>query len=309
MKTIRFLLVFLYISLAACTGTDYLDELPVAKKIELPATQIALQPGEMSQVTAAYYDEYGVKKMVPLQYTSSNTQAVLVDQQGKITAVANGRAVIAVSYQGVLAPPLNVNVVNSSNAVALVEIAASGNILQPGEKLTFNISIKNINAEIITGRPAEWFSENAGILTVNAAGEVTAVAAGMAAVHAKVEGVKSNSVIITVGSGHATGIFVSAGGYQATGTASLTEENGQINLKLSSDFKTSFALGTYVYLANSTNASQVRSAGLEIKQITANGAHTFNISAQHPAVKLTDYRYVIILCKPAQVTFGYADLK
>jgi hypothetical protein len=303
------LIAFLSISLAACTGTDFIDDLTVEKRIELKATQIALKQGDVSMVMAEYFDEFGVKKMVQLQYSSSNTQSVEVDQQGKITALANGRSVIEVSYQGTIAPPLNVNVVSSTNDVAIVEIVSPGNTLNAGDKVQINLTVKNINGDPITGRPIEWFSENTAILTVNASGEVTAIADGVASIHAKVDGVKSNSLNLTVGKTSISGSFVSAGGYQAAGKASLTETNGLLTLQLASDFKTSFALGTYVYLANSTNASQVRSSGLEISQITTNGAHNFNVSALYPQVKLKDYRYVIILCKPATVTFGYADLK
>lgn len=302
------LLLFLTVSLVACTGTDLIDDLQVERKIELTTTQIALQPGGTSQVMADYYDEFGIKKDVQLQYTSSNIQAVQVDGKGKITALANGRAVIEIAYQGLVAAPLNVNVVTSTNEVALVAISSSKSNLKPAEKIQLQSSVKNIIGGSIAGRPIEWFSENLNILSINLSGEVTAVAPGVAAIHAKVDGVKSNSLIFTVNAGDNTGTFVSAGGYQAIGQAILKEENGQLILNLSNDFKTSFALGTFVYLANSTNGSQVRSAGLEIEQISTNGAHTFNITSKYPKVKISDYRYVIILCKPASVTFGYADL-
>jgi hypothetical protein len=62
-------------------------------------------------------------------------------------------------------------------------------------------------------------------------------------------------------------------------------------------------------MANVTNGSQVKANGLEVAQITTNGAKSFNLSALRPGIKLTDYSYVIILCKPASVTFGYAELK
>ncbi|MFN0081517.1 MAG: hypothetical protein ACKVOM_03285, partial [Ferruginibacter sp.] len=104
------------------------------------------------------------------------------------------------------------------------------------------------------------------------------------------------------------GTFVKAGGYQASGNATLGVENGRLILRLQSNFVTSFALGTFIYLANSTNASAVRSGGLEIAQITTNGAHTFDVSSVSNNANINTYRYVVILCKPATVTFGFADL-
>jgi hypothetical protein len=53
----------------------------------------------------------------------------------------------------------------------------------------------------------------------------------------------------------------------------------------------------------------VRASGLEVAQIVDNGAKTFNLSNIKPGIGLNDYKYVIILCKPASVTFGYAELK
>jgi hypothetical protein len=87
------------------------------------------------------------------------------------------------------------------------------------------------------------------------------------------------------------------------------ESNGKLTLTLSDNFETSFALGTFVYLANSTAGSAVRSQGLELGEVKTNGAKSFDITAINGNVKIDTYRYAIILCKPASLTFGYADLK
>ncbi len=309
MKLFKLMIIFLSILSASCSGTDILDDQQVNRKIEIKTAQVALQPGGSWQVLADYYNEYGLRKEVPFKYTSSNTTAVKIDENGKITALTTGTAVIETSYMGTIASPINVNVVNTVNEIAIVDVLATKTNLKPSEKTQLQVSLKNVNGGLITGRPIEWFSENSSIITVNSSGEVTAVAVGVAAIHAKADGIKSNSIIFNVGAGNSDGTFIGAGGYQAVGTAILKENNGQLLLELSSDFKTSFALGTFVYLANSTNGGQVRSAGIEIEQIDKNGAHTFNITSKYPNVKINDYRYVIIFCKPASVTFGYADLR
>jgi hypothetical protein len=79
-------------------------------------------------------------------------------------------------------------------------------------------------------------------------------------------------------------------------------------LEFSDDFKTSYALGTFVYLSNSTVGSTTFSSGFEITQITEDGSKRFDIWALDPSVELYDYQYVVILCKPARITFGYAEL-
>jgi hypothetical protein len=125
-------------------------------------------------------------------------------------------------------------------------------------------------------------------------------------VHAKVEGVKSNSIRFNVGAttNMRTGTFQSAGGYSSVGSVTVEETSGKLIVKLSNDFQASVALGTFIYLANSTTGSAVKSAGLELGQWSS-GAKTFEASG----VTLNQYKHVVVLCKPAGVIFGFAELK
>jgi hypothetical protein len=296
------------LSLTRCIGTDHVDDPIVGELIIVSHHQIALMPAQTQVINAEYFDPYGIMRSVPLSWTSSNTNVAEVDPSGLVIAKAPGQSVVQVSYQNFLGPLVNVNVVENETAVATVTIASEVTHLDIGGQAILSLVVRNINGDVIEGKTAEWFSENSSILTVNAEGTVVAVGNGVAAVHAKVEGVKSNSIIFMVGGDIRTGTFVPAGGYQAAGIAMLNIVNNQLMLTLSDDFKTSFALGTYIYLANSTNGSVVRSTGFEVMQIFTNGGRTFNISQINPNIGLYDYRYVIILCKPASVTFGYADL-
>lgn len=299
--------ILLAATIGSCTKVDYINDELVPQKLVINNLQIALKVNESSQLITDYYNEYGVKTQVPLVYTSSKPSIVTVDNAGKITALAVGSSVIQASYKGFLGPLVNVNVVATDLNVALVQITAPNTSVGPGSKVQLSAVVKTINGNILTGRTIEWFSENASLMTVNTSGEATALSLGVVSIHAKVDGVKSNSIDFTISTTR-RGSFVKAGGYQAAGTTTLGVENGKLLLKLESDFQTSFALGTYVYLANSTNGSTVRSGGLEVAQIATNGAKTFDISAMFPSVKINDYKYVIILCKPASVTFGYAEL-
>jgi hypothetical protein len=159
------------------------------------------------------------------------------------------------------------------------------------------------------GRKLEWFSENSAIMKITASGEVEAVGAGVVDIHAKSEGIKSNIVTFTVAGWSRVGTFVAAGGYKASGSARLQVVDNQLTLKLSDDFDTDFVLGTYIYLANSTNGATVRTSGFQVAQIFSDGGATFNITQRDPAVTLDKYRYVIVLCYPASATFGFAELK
>ncbi len=297
----------LILVVTACAPIEYVDDPVVGARIEVDVPSVALMPTGTQRVMAQYFDDYGLPQTVPLTWLSTVPAVATVDNDGTVRALSNGQTVIRASFEGLESTPINVTVVSDENAVASVTIVSAKSTLAIGEKTSFTATVKNIAGATLTNRPIEWFSENSTIASVSATGEVTGGSAGVAGIYAKSEGVKSNTVPVTVGLLR-DGTFVPSGGYQARGTAVLKIEAGQLILELSSDFQTSFALGTYIYLANSTNGAQVRASGFEVAQITTNGAKRFNITQLNPNINLFDYRYVIILCKPASVTFGFADL-
>lgn len=297
-----------FLIMSACIGTDYVDDPIIGARIEISASILALKVTETYAASATYFDQYGIEKPVSLSWTSSNPNVAEVDSKGLVRAISAGQAMIVASYETSVSSALTITVVESNTQVASVVISSPSNkiSLGIGESHTLSVVVKNIDNEILEGRTVEWFSENSSIATV-ANGLVTGVSTGLVDIHAKVDGVKSNLLNFSVGSG-LTGTFIGAGGYKAVGMASLKEVEGEIVLEFSTNFETSFALGTFVYMANVTNGSQVKANGFEVAQITSNGAKSFNLSAIMPAIKLTDYKYVIILCKPASITFGYAEL-
>ena len=101
-----------------------------------------------------------------------------------------------------------------------------------------------------------------------------------------------------------TGTFQSAGGYSTVGSVTVEESGGKLIVKLSSNFQASVALGTFIYLANSTSGGNVKSAGLDLGPWSS-GANQFDV----PGVPLNQYKFVVVLCKPAGLTFGFAELK
>ncbi len=303
-KILVLLFIFLQIS---CSKIDTLDDPIVAKKINVTQTQVALLRTQQAQIEASYFDEYGIKKQVNFQYLSSNTAVVQINNQGQIIALGVGTVNVQVMYEGTLSPIITVNVVATGNEVAIVTITSLSNTLKPNVKTQLGVSVKTIDGSLVSNKPIVWYSSNPSVLTINNTGEINALTNGLATVYATVEGVQSNAINFII-SNDRQGVFVSLGGYSATGSTVLKQENGKIILTLSADFATTFALGSFIYLANSTNGGTVKSAGLEIAEIKTNGAKTFIISDINPNVKLFDYQYVIILCKPAGVTFGAASL-
>lgn len=308
-KLIKTLLILFTIVLSGCIGIDFEDDPIVGERIEVTLSQVALQIDQTFQAEAVFYDQYGLTKDVAFNWVSSAPAIASVNGEGLITAHAGGLASITVSFSSTQ-NEISVNVVLDENQVASVVLSSPANqtSLMPGEMISLNAMVKNINGLALQGRQIAWFSENASIASVNAQGVVTGIGLGMVDIYAMVEGLKSNTLTFTVGTGRA-GVFIGTGGYKAIGTASLSVIDNKLILELSSNFETSFALGTFIYLANSTSGAQVRASGLEIALITTNGGKTFDVSAINPSAGLLDYKYVIILCKPASLTFGFAELK
>ncbi len=292
----------------SCIGVDYQDDSIVDPQIKLETEQIGIRIGQQLQLMPSYLDEYGQEKSVPFTYLTSNPDLVEINATGLLRGISTGTAFIQISFEKKAMITIQVNVVSNSEEVAVVKISTASRVLFPGQKTQMEISIQNLDGNELGGKTIQWFSENDVIASVDQDGLVTGDKFGKVDIHAKVSGVKSNPITITVGVQQLSGTFVPAGGYRAKGMAFLNQENGLI-LRLSPDFETSFALGTFVYLANSTNGSEIRASGLEIAEIRTNGAHTFDITAKFPDVQITDYKYVIIFCKPAAVTFGFAEMK
>lgn len=265
---------------------------------------LALSIGQKQLITVSFFNKYGVKETPQLTWEIEKS-AVASVVNNEITGLTAGTTQLGISTSGTSAS-ISLTVVANPTAVASVLIAPpTSTNLQLNQTIQLVATAKDINNGILVGKTYEWFTENASIVSVTSAGLVTAIADGTAEVHAKVEGVKSNSIIFQVGAaGLRTGTFQSAGGYSTVGSVTAEEMGGKLVVKLSSNFQASVALGTYIYLANSTSGGNVKSAGLELGPWSS-GATTF----EKQGVTLNQYKYVVTLCKPAGITFGFAELK
>jgi Bacterial Ig-like domain (group 2) len=176
--------------------------------------------------------------------------------------------------------------------------------LQVGETIQLSVSVKYLPA----GKIHKWASDQPDIASVNENGLVTAKAKGLARIAASIDAIKSNEIEFNVDNAIKTterkGTFQGSGSYSAKGTVTLTQSDGVLTVAISSDYQASVALGTVLYLANSINGAQVKSAGLELGEWSS-GAKIFNPAG----VTLNQYKYVVVLCKPAGITFGNAELK
>ncbi len=299
---VKLKLFFIALVLNSCIGVDVLED-PLGF-LKILNGSFALSPEQEIQLEASYrVADRQVE--VPLVWSSLNVSIATVSSSGLVRALSPGQAKIVVAYL-LASDTVTVNVVADENAVATVTVSTEKDNLMVGESTPLQVLVKNIGGELLPDIAVEWFSENSSLASVSQEGMVTALQQGVVGIHAKADGVKSNVIDFTIGAVR-TGNFVPTGGYTAKGMATLKVENNQLLLTLSDDFNTSF-VDTYIYLANSTSGSVAFNTGIEVQRITTGGAKTFNISAMNPDIQLFDFRYIIILCRGARLTFGYADL-
>jgi len=309
MKIVLYFSMFLL--LQACIGTDMVDDPIIGERIETPFSQVSLLVDSTAQVSAIYYDQVGIVQDFQLAWISANEAITTIDTEGKITGISPGQTVVKASLNAAVSLDILVTVVSTVTEVGQVIISsASGNQVASGASITLQIEVLTVVGVPVAGADISWVSSNNEIVTVDSNGVVTSVNNGSAQVWAVANGVQSNTLNINSGNTERNGIFSNANGYETSGTAKLFyDNNGALMLELSSDFQTDFALGTFVYLSNSTSGSATASGGLEIAGITTGGYKLFNVSTVDQSVNIDTYNRVIILCKPASITFGQAFMQ
>ncbi|HKR09471.1 MAG TPA: Ig-like domain-containing protein [Gemmatimonadaceae bacterium] len=127
-------------------------------------------------------------------WSSNNTAAATVDANGLVTAVAAGSATITATSEGKTGTS---SITVSVAPVATVTVSlAAGSITAIGTTQA-TATLRDANANILTGRMVTWSSDNTAAATVDANGLVTAVATGTANIIATGEG-KTGSATLTV---------------------------------------------------------------------------------------------------------------
>lgn len=295
--------------MSSCIGTDYLDD-PKDPAILTNVDSLSLLIGETYQLEATYYYNMWKAEEADLFWQTNDPQVAEVSESGLVSAKGKGQTNIRIWNPGEDTVAVNVSVVENDGAVAQVRVNGSKSSLAVGEQLQLSAEAFDVNDRPVTFDAVSWVSSNEAFATVSADGLVTAQADGTASITATIDQVASAPYVVMVGVEARVGTFQDANGYKAKGTATLIRDaSNELVVALSEDFETSFALGTFLYLANNTSGTVVASQGLEIAEITGNGAQSYNISSIDASVGLDTYTYVVLLCKPASITFGFAEMK
>ena len=149
-----------------------------------------LQAGETHDLTAEL-KAMSPRKMVPVQFASSNPAIATVDANGKVTAVSRGIATITAYTNHLAESQYSVVNVDNANPVAVTRIVdvpdfttahtVSRALLVKGQ--TKKLYADPHKDEMTAASGTEWSSSNPSIVSVDANGMVTAVAIGTAIIY------------------------------------------------------------------------------------------------------------------------------
>ena len=139
-----------------------------------PATA-SLEPGQSVQLNATVSPSGASNQSVT--WSSSNSEVATVDQTGKVTALAEGSALVtATTADGGFTATCQVNAAFVIPVTTVLVTPASA-ILDPGNTLQLTATVLPENA---TNKGVTWITSSSAVATVNQNGLVTATGAGSA---------------------------------------------------------------------------------------------------------------------------------
>lgn len=144
--------------------------------ISLNVNLLTLEKGSFAILTATVSPDDAMDKNV--QWSSENSSVATVDQEGKVTAVGEGKTKITASAGGLSASCTIVCVIIPVSAIVLDKTSLS---LEKGSSETLKATVSPKDA---TDKTVKWSSDNPSVATVDQNGTVTAVNSGNATITA-----------------------------------------------------------------------------------------------------------------------------
>ena len=163
---------------ATCSVTVKKNTVAV-ESVTLDITSTILNTGETLTLTATVKPDNATDKTVT--WSSSNSSVATVDANGKVTAVAQGTAIVT-AKAGDKTATCTVIVMKTDIPVESITLDITFTILNTGETLTLTATVKPDNA---TNKTVTWSSSNPTIAAVDQNGIVTALQSGEVIILAK----------------------------------------------------------------------------------------------------------------------------
>lgn len=160
-----------------CTITAKADQSEAVCKVKVMPTKITLNQNSVSMENGASFQlKATTSNGSPVSFRTSKKSVAVVDNNGKITAVKPGEAIITVKADQ---SEVCCKVTVRKPSITLSEKKCS---LKAGKS-------KKITAKVSSGLPPKWSSSKSSVAKVDQNGKITAVKKGSATITAKVDGV------------------------------------------------------------------------------------------------------------------------
>ena len=166
-----------------------------AASITVAPPSVSITVGQTSQLSATVKDASGATIAgAPVSWSVDNPGVATVSSTGLVTGISAGSATVTASsgpaHMGV---PVSVAPI-PANAVV---ISPSSATLVPTQQVQLSATVTDAQGNPLSGRTVTWSSNNEGVATVSASGNVTAVAPGSATITAT-SGTAHGTASITV---------------------------------------------------------------------------------------------------------------
>lgn len=160
-----------------CTITVKADQSEAICKINVIQTKITLNQSSISLENGASFPlKASTSNGSPISFQTSKKSVAVVDNNGNITAMKPGEAIITVKAD--------------QSEVRCKVTVRKPNIILSEKKCTLKAGkSKKISAKVSSGRPPKWSSSKSSVAKVDQTGKITAVKKGTATITAKVDGV------------------------------------------------------------------------------------------------------------------------
>ena len=159
---------------------------PAVASVSVALASPTVTVGQGTTATATLRDAQGnVLTGRPIVWTTSNSNVATVSQSGAVTTVGVGTAAI-IATSGAAGSSATITVTAATPPppapVATVSVTLGTAALQVGQTTTATATLRDAQANVLTGRPVAWTTSDAAVATVSASGTVTAVGAGTATI-------------------------------------------------------------------------------------------------------------------------------